>query len=123
MRYLEAAARLGRKFISQLDKEIVPWNDFRDPPHPGRVRDASAGAVAVCGFQELARHHAADLEILKAKHALLDCLCSGRSLDSNESCFGVQKYGQGGANGYTSWGDYFLMEALTRELKGAPVFW
>lgn len=123
VRYLEAAARLGKKFISQLDREVVPWNDFHEPVHPGRVRDTSAGAVAVCGFQELARHHAADLEMLKAKHALLDRLCSANYLNFDERCFGVQKHGQGGANGYTSWGDYFLMEAVVRELNATPTFW
>ena len=32
------------------------------------------------------------------------------------------KRGQGGQNGYTSWGDYFLMKALNRELKGEEIF-
>jgi hypothetical protein len=35
----------------------------------------------------------------------------------------VQKRGQGGKSGYTSWGDYYLMEALSRELKGEETFW
>jgi len=26
-------------------------------------------------------------------------------------------------NGYTSWGDYYLMEALDRELNGNEMFW
>jgi unsaturated chondroitin disaccharide hydrolase len=115
--------RLAKKFIANLDNEIVPWNDFHEAPYPKRVRDASAGAVAICGFQELARHGAADSEILKAKRALLDRLCSDDYLDSNDACPGVQKRGQGGRNGYTSWGDYFLMEAVCRELGGGETFW
>ena len=75
-RYLEAAVRLAKKFIASLDAEMIPWNDFHEAPHPARVRDASAGAIAVCGFQELAKHHAADAEILQAKTAILDRLCS-----------------------------------------------
>jgi unsaturated chondroitin disaccharide hydrolase len=122
-KYLEAAVRLARKFIANLDEEIVPWNDFHEAPHPNRVRDASAGAVAVCGFQELAKHGAADAEILRAKNALLDRLCSDDYLDFNDACCGVQKRGQGGKSGYTSWGDYYLMEALSRELKGEETFW
>ena len=122
-KYLEASVRLAKKFIANLDEEIIPWNDFHEAPHPERVRDSSAGAVAVCGFQELAKHGAADAEILKAKEALLERLCSNGYLDSNDACCGVQKRGQGGKNGYTSWGDYYLMEALSRELEHGETFW
>jgi unsaturated chondroitin disaccharide hydrolase len=122
-RYLEASVRLAKKFITQLDEEMVPWNDFHEKPHPARVRDASAGAIVICGFQELARHQAADFEILKAKQALLDRLCTDDYVDSNLNCPGVQKRGQAGKNGYTSWGDYYLMEALSRELGHGEVFW
>ncbi len=122
-RYLEASVRLAKRFITNLDEEVVPWNDFRETPHPARVRDASAGAIAVCGFQELARHHATDAEILTAKQALLGRLCSHDYLNFDENCPGVQKRGQGGRNGYTSWGDYYLMEALCRELKRGETFW
>lgn len=80
-KYLEASVRLAKKFIAQLDDEAVPWNDFHEAPHPERVRDASAGAIAVCGFQELAKHHAADLVIVNAKEALLGRFCSDDYLD------------------------------------------
>ena len=122
-KYLEASVRLAKKFIASLDEEVVPWNDFHETAHPGRPRDASAGAIAVCGFQELARHGAADGEITNAKQSLLARLCDDDYVDFNESCCGVQKRGQGGKNGYTSWGDYYLMEALDRELNGHEIFW
>ena len=67
--------------------------------------------------------NAADAEILKAKNALLDRFCSDDYLDFNDACCGVQQHGQGGKNGYTSWGDYYLMEALSRELKDEETFW
>jgi unsaturated chondroitin disaccharide hydrolase len=122
-KHLDASVRLAKNFIANLDEEVVPWNDFHEPTHPDRVRDSSAGAVAVCGFQELARHGAADSAIIKAKEALLARLCSADYLDFNDACFGVQKHGQGGQNGYTSWGDYYLMEAVNRELKSEETFW
>ena len=77
----------------------------------------------MCGFQELAKHGAADAEILQAKQKMLARLCSDDYLDFNDNCCGVQKRGQGGKNGYTSWGDYYLMEALSRELGGNEIFW
>jgi unsaturated chondroitin disaccharide hydrolase len=122
-RYLQASVRLARQFIAHLDDELVPWNDFHERAHPKRLRDASAGAIAICGFQELARHRAADGEILGAKNALLERLCSDDYVNFDDNCFGVQKRGVSGVDGYTSWGDYFLMEALGRELGAGEIFW
>ena len=122
-KYLDAAFRLAKKFIAQLDKEVVPVWDFHLPANSDPVRDASAAAVAVCGFQELAKHHIADFEILKTKHALLDRICHKDHLDFNESCPGMLKAAYGNKNAYSSWGDYFLMEALSRELEICNAFW
>jgi unsaturated chondroitin disaccharide hydrolase len=121
-KYLDASLRLARKFIANLDKEVVPLWDFKLISDAPKIRDASAASVAICGFQELAKHHVAGFEILKAKHALLDRLCSEDYLNFDESCPGLQKKGmvgdrnKMGKNAYTSWGDYYLMEALSREL-------
>ena len=122
-KYLDASLRLARKFIAQLDKEVVPVWDFRLPANAEPVRDSSAAAVAICGFQELAKHHAADFEILKAKYALLDRVCSDDYLDFNDACPGVLKSAYGNKVAYSSWGDYFLMEALARELEMGETFW
>jgi unsaturated chondroitin disaccharide hydrolase len=121
--YLDASVRLATKFISHLDGEIVPWNDFHEAPHPARVRDSSAAAVAVCGFQEIARHGVANAAIAKARQSLIAKLCCDDCLNQDEACYGIQRGGQGGQNGYTSWGDYFLMEGLCRELRGEETFW
>lgn len=121
-KYLDAALRLSKKFISELDGEVVPVWDFRLPPGSQAVRDASAAVVAVCGFQELAKHHAADFDVLKAKHKLLDRVCSDY-LDFNLDCPGVLKSAYGDKSAYSSWGDYFLMEALARELFGFDGYW
>ena len=122
-KYLQASIALAKKFIASLDEEMVPWNDFHEASHPNRVRDASAGAIAVCAFQELARHGAADSNVNRTKRSLLQRLCSDDYLDFNSACCGIQKRGQGGKNGYTSWGDYYLMEALTQEIKDGTIFW
>ena len=128
-KYLDAALRVARKFIVSLDNELVPMWDFRLPPTSQRlIRDASAASVAVCGLQELLSHAPGD-GLLPAKDALLSRLCSTEYLDERESCPGIQKLGQvgdgngGGMNAYTSWGDYFLMEALARELCQFETWW
>ena len=122
-RYLQASVRLARKFLAQLDEEVVPVWDFRLPPGQPRVRDASAAAVTVCGLQELAKHQAADAELLAARNRLLERICRDDYLDANPNCFGVLKSAYGDKPAYSSWGDYFLMEAVSRELKGGETFW
>jgi unsaturated chondroitin disaccharide hydrolase len=121
-KYLEASLRVAKKFIAQLDSELVPLWDFRLPKNSPHVRDASAAAIAVCGFQELEKQGAADAEIKAAKNALLDRICKDY-IDFNEACPGVLKFGYGSKDAYSSWGDYFLMEALSRELFGFHPWW
>ena len=122
-RYLEASLRLARKFIAQLDAGVVPVWDFRLPANAAAVRDASAAAVAVCGLQELQKLGAADAQILKTKDALLNRLCSEEYLSTDDGCCGVLRSAYGNKVAYSSWGDYFLMEALVRELHQNPTWW
>ncbi|HEU6449309.1 MAG TPA: glycoside hydrolase family 88 protein [Verrucomicrobiae bacterium] len=129
-KYLDASIRLAKKFVSLLDEEIIPLWDFKPSPDTPLIRDASAAAVAVCGFQQMEKHHAADTQILNFKKKLLHRLCSRDYLNFDDRCAGVQRNGQvgngipGGAqNAYTSWGDYFLMEALAREQFGFAGWW
>ena len=129
--YLGAALRVARKFISLLDDELVPVWDFRLESDNGapRIRDSSAAAVAVCAFQELEALGAADESITATKRALLERLCSDDYLDHDLAIEGVLKHGQVGDGvgyakcAYTSWGDYYLMEALAREMGGKETWW
>lgn len=122
-KYRDAAVRLAKKFLEQLDEESVPVWDFRLPSDRPRVRDSSASAIVVCGIQELARHQAADEELLSAKTRLLERICCDDYLDANPDCPGVLKSAYGDKPAYSSWGDYFLMEAVDRELHSGETFW
>jgi unsaturated chondroitin disaccharide hydrolase len=122
-RYLDASVRLLKKFISELDDAAVPMWDFRLTPNQPRVRDASAAAIAVCGIQELEKFQASTHEMIKVKERLLDRICSEEYLDFNPACPGVLKSAYGDKPAYSSWGDYFLMEALSRELQNVESFW
>jgi unsaturated chondroitin disaccharide hydrolase len=124
-KYLAAALRLSRKFIDSLDAEGVPVWDFRLSPGEIPLRDSSAAAIAVCGFQELQRQGAADDSMLRAKQRLLSRLCGSDYLNADDTCGGLLRNGQVGRaqNAYTSWGDYFLMEALAVELGMTSTFW
>jgi unsaturated chondroitin disaccharide hydrolase len=122
-KYLEAAVRIARKFITQLDANLVPVWDFRLPADAKPVTDASAAAVMVCGVQELAKHGAADEELLEVKKSLLNRICTADYLETNPACPGVLKNGYGNRVAFSSWGDYFLMEAVSRELGLGESFW
>jgi unsaturated chondroitin disaccharide hydrolase len=128
-RYLDASLRLARKFIANLDEVVVPLWDFKLVPNAPKIRDASAASVAVCGFQELFKHLPGEQTVQTAGQELLSRLCSKDYLDDNPGCPGLLKNCQVGdndkmgKNAYTSWGDYYLMEALSNELKFGETFW
>lgn len=127
-RYLDASLRVARKFISLLDDEIVPMWDFRLDEEGPDIRDASAASVAVCALQELESLGKADGSMVTAKEALLSRICSDDYFDSDPAIRGIQKKGEVGDGvgkakyAYTSWGDYYLMEGVAREL-GQNVNW
>lgn len=122
-RYLDASRQVAEKFVAQLDAEVVPVWDFRLPKNAAPVRDASAAAIMVCGLQELQRLEIADVAMIEAKQALLKRICRDDYLDSNPGCRGVLKSGYGAKVAFSSWGDYFLMEALSREFGLGETFW
>jgi unsaturated chondroitin disaccharide hydrolase len=125
-RYLHASLRVARRFISLLDDEIIPIWDFILPDDPKvHIRDSSAASIAVCAFQELEAAGKAEPALTACKHALLDRLCTPAYLDKDLAVRGVLKHGQVGmaVDAYTSWGDYYLMEALARENGMAVTWW
>jgi unsaturated chondroitin disaccharide hydrolase len=123
VRYLDVANRLAIKFNSVLDEELVPVWDFRLPPGEPAVRDASALAVAVCGLQELAALGAREMPVLARVRPMLLRLCADGQLNFDDSCRGILRSAYGNKVAYSSWGDYFLMEALARELHGFVPWW
>ena len=122
-KYLDASVKLARKFIEQLDAEVVPVWDFRLPLNVEPVRDASAAAVMICAIQELEKLNAADAAMRQIKTALLNRIASKDYLDTNPACLGVLKYGYGSRAAFSSWGDYYLMQALARELFQFEPWW
>lgn len=129
-KYLDASLRLARKFNHELNGDAIPVWDFKLPAGEAPLRDTSAAAVVVCGYQELEKLGAADALITKTKESLLQHLCTDQYLNLDESCPGVLRDGQVGSSGpgsaqnaYMTWGDYYLMEALASELFQTNTFW
>jgi len=127
-RFLDAALRVARKFVSLLDEEVVPMWDFKLDEIGPHIRDASAASVAVCAIQELESLGKADESLTNAKQALLKRICSDDYIEADPAIRGIQKLGEVGDGvgkakyAFTSWGDYYLMEGISREL-GQKVSW
>ena len=128
-RYLDGAGCIAQKFIANLDAEVVPIWDFKLPPGSEPVRDSSAAAIAACGLKELAGRGTHAAEFARMADRLLRRLCQADYLNFDPACPGILRKGQIGdgrgmaRNAYTSWGDYYLMEALSRELFGKETWW
>jgi unsaturated chondroitin disaccharide hydrolase len=122
-RYLDTATKLALKFVSLLNREVVPVWDFKLPPGAPPVRDASALAIALCGFKELAKFGVTNAALVDCVQPMLLRLCREDYLDASEDCRGILKSAYGSRVAYSSWGDYFLMEALARELGVSDGWW
>ena len=128
-RYLNASLKLARKFLACLGSAAIPVWDFKLPAGEFPLLDSSAAAVAVCGLQEILRHKPEEKELAAAAQKMLAALCSDAYLDANDACCGVLRLAEVGEgigkakNAYTSWGDYFLMEAVANELQMGDLFW
>ena len=91
-----------------------------DPINRSHVLDSSAAAVFVCGADEILRHRPEE-QLKKAADRLLQILCRDYA-DTDPEVPGMLRE-QNGAGVYTSYGDYYFMEALTRRLTDAPRIW
>lgn len=122
--YLEIAQRLAKKFIAQLDAEVVPIWDFKRRPQDPSVRDASAASITASAFYELSEHTPDGMLYREAADQLMDALIA-RYLNPDLNVAGVVKNAQVGAgkSAYTSWGDYYFMEALARRLFQMRTYW
>lgn len=129
-RYLEISQRLAKKFLSLLDDEIVPLWDFKIQTE---LRDSSAASIAAAGLYELSSLSVKTNNYAEQADRILHKLAKDY-VDYNEKIHGVLSRAQVGngidveknvksRNAYTSWGDFFLMEALARRLRNQPTYW
>lgn len=133
--HLDASLRVTRKFIECLDEDVVPLWDFRLTPGSPPLKDSAAGAVAVCAIQELEALGHADFSMTEVKDALLARLLAPDYFDTDPDVRGFLRKGEVGdghddqrryyraQSAYTSFGDYFLMEAVARELGQKITWW
>jgi unsaturated chondroitin disaccharide hydrolase len=121
---LEVAERTAGAFLRRLPESGIPPWDFDDPA--GAPTDASAAAIAAAGLLSLADAHPDGADPWRG-HALslLDALLARYVSRGTEDglllhcCYHVP-LGEG-VDGATSWGDFFLLDALVH--AAAPARW
>lgn len=138
--YKDVCIKISHKFINECEEDGIPVWDFRLPKDKPAMnsgnkeqswdvtknvntkynRDSSAATVAVCGFMEICKH-IKDEKIEKQTGNIMNSLIN-KYLDDNLSVSGILKC-QNGNMTYTSFGDYYFMEALARSLYDIKVPW
>jgi unsaturated chondroitin disaccharide hydrolase len=134
--FLEVARRNAGYWLAHLPEDRVPYWDFdadlSQPPPWGAQKDSSAGAIAADGLLDLADHaeragradEAADYR--RRAYEVLDALVEPRYLaDRTPGWEGILKHGvyhtrkNLGVDESVIWGDFFLVEALTKATSPA----
>ncbi|MFT3868458.1 MAG: glycoside hydrolase family 88 protein [Nibricoccus sp.] len=129
-RYRDLSQKIAERFLSLLDGETVPLWDFRIKTD---IRDSSAASIMACGLYDLAEHGSSTQHFARYADTLLGKLTKDY-VNYDLNIHGVltrAQVGDGidkdknvkGREVYTSWGDYFLMEALARKLRKQKPYW
>ncbi|MCC7087475.1 MAG: glycoside hydrolase family 88 protein [Pirellulales bacterium] len=126
--FLEVAERNAKFWLDHLPADKVPYWDFDAdltlPPPWGAQRDTSAGAIAASGLLDLAKQTKSpqrSAAYRDAAVAMLDALCEPEYLASKTPGWeGILKHGvyhtakNLGVDESVMWGEFFMVEALTK---------
>jgi len=129
---LEVAERSARYWLEHLPEDKVPYWDFdADLTQPlpwGAQKESSAAAIAASGLLDLARQTASPgfgVACHNVALVMLDALCEPEYLASDTPGWqGILKHGvyhtrkNLGVDESVMWGEYFLVEALTKAVAG-----
>ncbi|WP_404429903.1 glycoside hydrolase family 88 protein [Microbacterium lacus] len=117
--FLDAARRCADYFLSHLPSDHVPYWDLGFGDGDGHLRDSSAAAIAVCGFDELARATGEE-RYRTAAVEILDALAADYTPEPGDpaDCLLLQGvyhwHAKIGMDEGNLWGDYYYLEALAR---------
>ncbi|WP_214630526.1 glycoside hydrolase family 88 protein [Paenibacillus agaridevorans] len=139
--YFALAERLALRFVEQVGEDAVPVWDFRlpketpaiasgnrsafpwdasDPNNLTYNKDTSAAAIVVCAIQRMSKH-GENAAFERYKRAALESLAN-RYFNPDKHVNGLLTHSNGRME-YTSYGDYFFMEALAHETHGLDTCW
>jgi unsaturated chondroitin disaccharide hydrolase len=128
-KYLDVSEKIALRFAENLGTDGIPVWDFKMLEGDNFQLDTSAASPAVGGILELEKWGVQNPKLETAKNQMLEALTSGEYLNPDENIQGILSHAEVG-NGvgkaryaYTSWGDYYLMEALDRVLYNRETWW
>lgn len=128
-KYLDVAKQVAHYFMSCVADDYLPKCDFRSPKEPV-IYDATAGAIAACGFLEIAEQ-VPELEkalytnaAMKLLVAMEENFCNWDDDEESIVGMGTEMYHETkGQHIPIIYGDFYFVEAILR-LKNIPhVMW
>ncbi len=128
-KYLDVSEKIALRFAENLGTDGIPVWDFNMLEGDNYQLDTSAASPAVCGILELEKWGVQSPKLETAKNQMLEALTSGEYLNTDENIQGILSDAEVGDGvgkaryAFTSWGDYYLMEALDRVLYNRETWW
>ena len=135
--YLETFRKALAFYLTRLPADLVPYWDMVFTDGCAEPRDSSSAAIVACGLLEACKWvdeaEAAGYEALARR--MLANLAQNYTAAAPQPGAGQLLHGTyskkspyntctpEGVDEYTSWGDYFYMEALTRLTKDWQLYW
>lgn len=117
--FLDIAIRSAEYYIDNLPKDYVHYWDFAVSELAPEMKDSSAASIGAAGLLELSKY--VDEErarfFEKCAKIILQELCQGYFIDTNDSGYGLLREGFYSLKKYDeamSWGDYFFVEAMCK---------
>lgn len=134
---LTAFRRALAFYTARLPEDLVPCWDMLFQPDSGEPRDSSSAAIVACGLLEAARLLPPEEggAYLTLAREMVGSLAQGYAPEAPTPGAGLILHGTyskkspyntctpEGVDEYTSWGDYFYMEALTRLCGDWNPYW
>ncbi len=117
--YLDLFEKITAKFIESCEADGIPVWDFRIPEEVSHAKDTSAAAVVCCGITLYQRYRSNEV-FSSYVEKTMDVLANqyfNSSLDVN----GLPRESNG-RNVYTSYGDYYFLEALAMRERGLEIY-
>ena len=136
--YLETFRNVTRYYVEHLPKDMIPFWDLEFTDGDDQPRDSSSASIVACGLLEMVKYmddpaekeayRKLAMQMLKSLYdhcAVKDPKQSNgmvlHSTYSNHSPYNT--CGHYGVDECNIWGDYFYMEALTRQSKDWELYW
>lgn len=127
--FLAASVRCADYFLTRLPADDVPYWDLAFDDGSCHLKDSSAGAIAVCGLDELARVTGVERYRERADVIMASLSANYTPVrDSDAQCLLTRGtyhwHAKIGMDEGNLWGDYYYLEALTRRARtGWASYW